>query len=58
MNPQTQAALLIKSAQWHRQEAANYLRHSVAAMHQHERAAQDLERAAAKLLQLTKEITK
>jgi hypothetical protein len=58
MTPQTQAAGMMSRAQWHRQEAANFLRHSVAAMYQHERAAEDLERAAAKLLNQTKDNTK
>ena len=48
-SPATRAASLRQRAQWHRNEANNYLRHSVAAMHQHEEEAQDLENEAARL---------
>lgn len=47
MDKQTQAAAMLARAQWHRAESENFLRHSVAAMHQHEREAEDLERRAA-----------
>ena len=52
----TQAAALLNRAKWHRAESINFLRHSVAAMRQHEREAEDLERRAAELLN-TKETT-
>lgn len=52
-SPATQAAALLNRAQWHRAESINFLRHSVAAMHQHEREAEDLERRAAELLKQT-----
>jgi hypothetical protein len=51
MNKQTQAAAMLARAQWHRAESANFLRHSVAAMRQHEREAEDLESRAAQLLE-------
>jgi hypothetical protein len=50
MNKQTQAAAMLNRAKWHRAESQNFLRHSVAAMHQHEREAEDLERRAAELM--------
>ena len=49
----TQAAALLNRAQWHRAESNNFLRHSCAAMRQHEREAEDLERRAAELLNQT-----
>jgi len=51
MNKQTQAAAMLARAQWHRTESENFLRHSVAAMYQHEREAEDLERRAAQLME-------
>ena len=51
MNKQTQAAVMLARAQWHRAESNNFLRHSVAAMYQHEREAENLERRAAQLLE-------
>jgi len=48
-SPATRAASLRQRAQWHRSEANNYLRHSVAAMRQHEEEALDLEAEAARL---------
>ena len=55
-SPATQAAAMLNRAKWHRAEAINFLRHSCAAMRQHEREAEDLERRAAELLN-TKEKT-
>lgn len=46
----TQAQTLQSRAEWHRREAQNFLRHSCAAMYQHEKEAERLEREAAKLL--------
>jgi hypothetical protein len=51
MNTQTQAAAMLARAQWHRAESENFLRHSVAAMYQHEREAEDLEGRAAQLME-------
>lgn len=53
----TQAQAMLNRAQWHRAESKNFLRHSVAAMYQHEREAEDLEQRAAQLLKQPKEIT-
>lgn len=53
----TQAQAMLSRAQWHRAESKNFLRHSVAAMYQHEREAEDLEQRAAELLKQPKEIT-
>lgn len=49
-SPAARAAVLLNRAQWHRSESQNFLRHSVQAMHQHERTAEDLERHAAEIL--------
>jgi hypothetical protein len=51
-SPATRAAQLRARAQWHRTEGQNYLRHSAAAMHQHDEEARELEAEAD---QLTKE---
>jgi len=48
-SPATRAASLRERAQWHRTEAANYLRHSAAAMHQHDEEARELEALANQL---------
>ena len=50
-SPQAQAYSLRQQAQWHREESQNFLRHSVPAMYQHERAADALEAQADKLEQ-------
>jgi hypothetical protein len=52
----TQAQALLSRAQWHRAESKNFLRHSVAAMYQLEREAEDLEQRAAQLLNKAKEM--
>ena len=51
----TQAQTMQSRAQWHRAESQNFLRHSCAAMRQHEREAEDLERRAAQLLKEIKQ---
>lgn len=50
-NAATRAASLRERAQWHRTEAQNFLRHSAAAMRQHEEEARDLEAEADRLTQ-------
>ena len=50
-SPATRAASLRQRAQWHRNEAQNFLRHSTAAMRQHDEEAQDLETEADRLTQ-------
>lgn len=51
MDKQTQAAAMLARAQWHRAESENFLRHSVPAMYQHEREAEELERRATQMLE-------
>ena len=50
-SPATRAAALRSRAQWHRTEGQNYLRHSAAAMRQHDEEALDLEAEADRLTQ-------
>jgi len=50
-SPATRAASLRQRAQWHRTEGQNFLRHSVAAMRQHDEEAADLEAEADRLTQ-------
>jgi hypothetical protein len=50
-SPQAQAYSLRQRARWHREQSEDYLNHSAAAMHQHERAADALEEQADKLEQ-------
>lgn len=50
-SPATRAAALRNRAQWHRTEGQNYLRHSAAAMRQHDEEAADLEAEADRLTQ-------
>lgn len=46
-----QAYSLRQRAQWHREQAEDYLNHSAAAMRQHEQAAEALEQQADQLEQ-------
>lgn len=48
-SPATRAASLRQRAQWHRNEGQNFLRHSAAAMRQHDEEARDLEAEADRL---------
>lgn len=50
-SPATRAAALRARAQWHRTEGQNFLRHSAAAMRQHDEEARELEAAADQLTQ-------
>ena len=56
MTPQAQAANLLAQAADRRAESNNFLRHSVAAMHQFSNDADSLEKRAAELLQITKDL--
>jgi len=48
-SPATRAQALRSRAQWHRTEAQDFLRHSAAAMHQHDEEARELEALANQL---------
>jgi hypothetical protein len=50
-SPATRAAGLRARAQWHRTEGQNFLRHSAAAMRQHDEQARELEAEADHLTQ-------
>jgi hypothetical protein len=56
MTPETQAANLLAQAADRRAESNNFLRHSVAAMHQFQADAESLEKRAAGLLQITEDL--
>jgi hypothetical protein len=56
MSPETQAASLLAQAADRRAESNNFLRHSVAAMHQFQADADSLEKRAAELLQITEDL--
>ena len=56
MTPQAQAANLLAQAADRRAESNNFLRHSVAAMHQFSNDADSLEKRAAELLQITEDL--
>jgi hypothetical protein len=56
MSPETQAASLLAQAADRRAESNNFLRHSVAAMHQFSNDADSLEKQAAELLQITEDL--
>lgn len=56
MSPETQAASLLAQAADSRAESNNFLRHSVAAMHQFQADADSLEKQAAELLQITENL--
>jgi hypothetical protein len=56
MSPETQAANLLAQAADRRAESNNFLRHSVAAMYQFEADAENLEKRAAELLQITEDL--
>jgi len=56
MTPETQAASLLAQAADRRAESNNFLRHSVAAMHQFSNDADSLEKRAAELLQITEDL--
>lgn len=56
MTPKAQAANLLKQAAERRAESNNFLRHSVAAMYQFEADAENLEKRAAELLQITEDL--
>lgn len=56
MTPEAQAANLLKQAAERRAESNNFLRHSVAAMYQFEADAENLEKRAAELLQITEDL--
>ena len=56
MTPETQAASLLAQAADRRAESNNFLRHSVAAMHQFQADAESLEKRAAELLQITEDL--
>lgn len=56
MTPQAQAANLLAQAADRRAESNNFLRHSVAAMYQLQTDAENLEKRAAELLQITEDL--
>ena len=56
MSPETQAASLLAQAADRRAESNNFLRHSIAAMHQFQADADSLEKRAAELLQITEDL--
>lgn len=56
MTPETQAASLLAQAADRRAESNNFLRHSVAAMHQFSNDADSLEKRAAELLKITEDL--
>ena len=56
MTPEAQAANLLAQAAERRAESNNFLRHSVAAMYQFQADAENLEKRAAKLLQITEDL--
>ena len=56
MSPETQAANLLAQAADRRAESNNFLRHSIAAMHQFQADADSLEKRAAELLQITENL--
>jgi len=56
MTPEAQAANLLTQAADRRAESNNFLRHSVAAMHQFQADADSLEKRAAELLQITEDL--
>lgn len=56
MTPETQAASLLAQAADRRAESNNFLRHSVAAMHQFQADADSLEKRAAELLEITEDL--
>ena len=57
MSPETQAANLLAQAAERRAESNNFLRHSIAAMHQFKADANSLEKRAADLLADSKRLT-
>ena len=56
MTPEAQAANLLAQAAERRAESNNFLRHSVAALYQFQADAENLEKRAAKLLQITEDL--
>jgi len=56
MTPEAQAANLLAQAAERRAESNNFLRHSVAALYQFQADAENLEKRAAELLQITEDL--